>query len=105
MFTCTGSEANDLAVRIAEVFTGGQGIVVTETAYHGITHAVARFSPSLGSGVALGSHVRTVPAPDSYRSPTGDVAPSSQPACRPRSRPPAARHQARPVHLRRHLFQ
>ncbi len=74
MFTCTGSEANDLAVRIAEVFTGGQGIIVTETAYHGITHAVARFSPSLGSGVALGSHVRTVPAPDSYRSLTGDVA-------------------------------
>lgn len=73
MFTCTGSEANDLAVRIAEAHTGRQGIIVTETAYHGITQTVARFSPSLGENVPLGIHVRTVPAPDSYRSPTGDV--------------------------------
>lgn len=74
MFTCTGSEANDLAVRIAESCTGGQGIIVTETAYHGVTQAVSRFSPSLGKNVALGVNVRTVPAPDTYRSPTGDVA-------------------------------
>ncbi len=68
MFTCTGSDANDLAVRIARAYTGGTGIVVTETAYHGITQAVAEFSPSLGKSVNLGAHVRTVPAPDSYRS-------------------------------------
>nr|WP_322112114.1 aminotransferase class III-fold pyridoxal phosphate-dependent enzyme [Arboricoccus pini] len=68
MFTCTGSEANDLALRIARTFTGGTGIIVTETAYHGITLAVSEFSPSLGEKVDLGCHVRTVPAPDSYRS-------------------------------------
>ena len=67
MFTCTGSDANDLATRIAQAYTGGQGIVVTETAYHGITQAVSEFSPSLGANVDLGPHVRTVPAPDSYR--------------------------------------
>ena len=67
MFTCTGSDANDLAVRIAQSFTGGLGIVVTETAYHGITQSVAEFSPSLGENVDLGPHVRTVPAPDTYR--------------------------------------
>ena len=67
MFTCTGSDANDLAVRIAQSYTGGTGIVVTETAYHGITQSVSEFSPSLGENVDLGSHVRTVPAPDSYR--------------------------------------
>ncbi|WP_212526045.1 aspartate aminotransferase family protein [Actibacterium sp. MT2.3-13A] len=67
MFTCTGSDANDLAMRIAQAYTGGQGIVVTETAYHGITQAVSEFSPSLGANVDLGPHVRTVPAPDSYR--------------------------------------
>lgn len=64
MFTCTGSEANDLALRIARAQTGGTGIIVTENAYHGVTAAVAEFSPSLGRGVALGAHVRTVPAPD-----------------------------------------
>lgn len=66
MFTCTGSDANDLAVRIAQSYTGGKGIIVTETAYHGITQAVSEFSPSLGSNVDLGVHVRTVRAPDSY---------------------------------------
>jgi 4-aminobutyrate aminotransferase-like enzyme len=67
MFTCTGSEANDLALRIARAHTGGVGVIVTKNAYHGVTQAVAELSPSLGPLVAPGSHVRTVPAPDSYR--------------------------------------
>ncbi|MGO4354964.1 aspartate aminotransferase family protein [Rhizobium sp. RAF36] len=64
MFTCTGSEANDLAVRIARSHTGGTGIIVTAHAYHGVTATVAAFSPSLGPNVDLGTHVRTVAAPD-----------------------------------------
>ena len=64
MFTCTGSEANDLALRIAFAQTGGTGVIVTQNAYHGVTHTVAGLSPSLGAGVALGQHVRTIPAPD-----------------------------------------
>jgi 4-aminobutyrate aminotransferase-like enzyme len=67
MFTCTGSEANDLAYRIARTATGHQGVIVTELAYHGVTQSVAEFSPSLGAGVPLGAHVRTVRAPDGYR--------------------------------------
>lgn len=65
MFTCTGSEANDLALRIVRAHTGGMGVVVTELAYHGVTQAVAELSPSLGTFVELGAHVRTVPAPRS----------------------------------------
>jgi 4-aminobutyrate aminotransferase-like enzyme/Ser/Thr protein kinase RdoA (MazF antagonist) len=68
MFTCTGSEAVDLALRIARVFTRGTGIIVTECAYHGVTAAAAEVSPSLGARVPLGTHVRTVRAPDVYRS-------------------------------------
>ncbi len=64
MFTCTGSEANDLALRIAFAHTGGTGIIVTENAYHGVTLATCAMSPSLGVGVPLGPNVRTVPAPD-----------------------------------------
>lgn len=64
MFTCTGSEANDLAIRLARAATGGMGVIVTENAYHGVTASVAEFSPSLGPAVPLGAHVRTVPAPD-----------------------------------------
>lgn len=63
MFTCTGSEANDLAYRIALAHTDGTGFIVTENAYHGVTYAIAGMSPSLGAGVDLGSHVRLVPAP------------------------------------------
>jgi 4-aminobutyrate aminotransferase-like enzyme len=63
MFTCTGSEANDLAVRLARDFTGHEGFIVSDNAYHGVTDAVSAMSPSLGSGVPLGKHVRTVPAP------------------------------------------
>lgn len=74
MFTCTGSEANDLAVRIARQVTGGTGIICTELAYHGVTAAVAEFSPSLGTHVHLGGHVRTVPAPDAYRASPQEVA-------------------------------
>lgn len=72
MFTCTGSEANDLAFRIARAHTGGTGFIVTENAYHGVTYAIAGMSPSLGEGVALGEHVRTVKAPDPLRM-TGDL--------------------------------
>jgi len=67
MFTCTGSESSDLAVRVARNVTGGTGVIVTENAYHGVTAAVSEFSPSLGPGVPLGPHVRVVPAPDAYR--------------------------------------
>ncbi|HEX3712915.1 MAG TPA: aspartate aminotransferase family protein [Trebonia sp.] len=63
MFTCTGSEANDLALRIAREYTGGTGVIVTANAYHGVTAAVAELSPSLGPNVPLGPHVRAVPAP------------------------------------------
>ncbi len=66
MFTCTGSEANDLALRIAFAHTGGTGLIVTENAYHGVTFATSAMSPSLGSGVNLGPHIRTIPAPDSH---------------------------------------
>lgn len=64
MFTCTGSEANDLALRLAFAATGGTGVIVTGNAYHGVTLAVAQVSPSLGAGVPLGPHVRTIAAPD-----------------------------------------
>ena len=66
MFTCTGSEANDLALRIARAATGGTGVIVTANAYHGVTASVAECSPSLGPGVPLGAHVRTIPAPDPH---------------------------------------
>jgi 4-aminobutyrate aminotransferase-like enzyme len=63
MYTCTGSEAVDLALRLARYHTGGTGIIITENAYHGTTAATAEISPSLGENMPLGIHVFTVPAP------------------------------------------
>jgi 4-aminobutyrate aminotransferase-like enzyme len=73
MFTCTGSEANDLALRVARSCTGGTGFIVTETAYHGVTSALAELSPSLGLPAAKGSHARLVPAPRSAGDDTGQL--------------------------------
>ncbi|UNA30321.1 aminotransferase class III-fold pyridoxal phosphate-dependent enzyme [Klebsiella variicola subsp. variicola] len=67
MFTCTGSESNDLAMRIARHHTGRKGVIVTAEAYHGNSAVTAGFSPSLGKKSSLDAYVRTVPAPDSYR--------------------------------------
>jgi 4-aminobutyrate aminotransferase-like enzyme len=63
MFTCTGSEANDLALRISKAATGGTGVIVTENAYHGVTTEIAAISPSLGGLDSMESWVRVVPAP------------------------------------------
>ncbi len=62
VMTCTGSESNDLALRIARAVTGRQGIIVTQAARHGSTAAVAEISPPLSQSVP--PYVRTIPAPD-----------------------------------------
>ena len=69
VFTCTGSESNDLALRIARKASGGTGFIVTETAYHGNTAAVTEISPSSYKTGAPPPHVRMVPAPDPRRFP------------------------------------
>jgi 4-aminobutyrate aminotransferase-like enzyme len=62
-FTCTGSESNDLALRLAAKFTGAQGVIVTRAAYHGNTQLVSQVSPSSHQHWDAPAHVRTVPAP------------------------------------------
>ena len=64
IMVCTGSEANDIALRMAEAATGRTGIIATDNTYHGNTAAVARLStrrPPIGG---YPGNVRLVPAPD-----------------------------------------
>lgn len=61
IFTCTGSEANDLAVRICKAATGGTGFIISEFAYHGATDVIAGMSPE--DGGPLGPGVYAVAAP------------------------------------------
>lgn len=72
VMTCTGSESNDLAMRIAQIGTGKRGFIVTETAYHGNTALVTEISPSSLRKRAPADFVRRVPAP--LLSPGEDVA-------------------------------
>jgi 4-aminobutyrate aminotransferase-like enzyme/Ser/Thr protein kinase RdoA (MazF antagonist) len=48
IFVNSGSEANDVAWRMAKMATGHHGALVMENAYHGITDAVAALTPSAG---------------------------------------------------------
>jgi 4-aminobutyrate aminotransferase-like enzyme len=48
IFVNSGSEANDVAWRIAQMATGHRGGLVMENAYHGITDAVAALTPGIG---------------------------------------------------------
>ncbi|MCZ4254323.1 aspartate aminotransferase family protein [Sulfitobacter sp. G21635-S1] len=72
MFTCTGSEANDLALRITRSHLRRQGVIVTKLAYHGLTEAVSELSPSLGDFVPRGDRVRLIPAPNALTVPPAE---------------------------------
>ena len=67
IFACTGSEANELALRIARHVTGGTGIIVTNSAYHGNSQAIFEISPSDIAASEIPKYVATVPEPDAYR--------------------------------------
>jgi len=63
IFVNSGSEANDVAWRMAESITGRHGALIMEHAYHGITHAVAALTPAMGGSVA--EHIACLRAPPS----------------------------------------
>ncbi|MBB1488971.1 aspartate aminotransferase family protein [Oceanospirillum sediminis] len=67
MLTCTGSEANELALRMARHCTGGEGVIVTEAAYHGNTSAVAEIGTGFMPEAKNSKRVKVFSIPDSYR--------------------------------------
>ncbi|HKY94772.1 MAG TPA: aminotransferase class III-fold pyridoxal phosphate-dependent enzyme [Kiloniellales bacterium] len=69
LFVNSGSEANDVAWRIAKTVTGHRGALVMDFAYHGITDAIDAFSPANDPKGRVQPHIRTLPAPDGYRGP------------------------------------
>ncbi|AHF76560.1 Class III aminotransferase [Sodalis praecaptivus] len=73
MYMCTGSEANDLAIRVARAWSGGTGIIVSQEAYHGTSDLTSGASPALGSGQPLAPTTRLVAPPDRYRVETSDL--------------------------------
>ena len=73
IMVCSGSEANDIALRMAQAVTGKTGIIATDNTYHGNTMAVSQLSsrkPPIGG---YADHIRRIPAPDTLR-PVGGTA-------------------------------
>jgi 4-aminobutyrate aminotransferase-like enzyme len=67
MLVNSGSEANDLAWRLATAATGHSGAIVTEFAYHGVTTAIADLSPEEWPQGYRPEHVETIAPPGSGR--------------------------------------
>ena len=78
IMVCTGSEANDIALRMAQAATGKLGIIATDNTYHGNTAAVSQLStrrPPIGG---YAPHVRFVPSPSTLAPLGGSAAAQPQ---------------------------
>ncbi|CAG9769389.1 unnamed protein product [Ceutorhynchus assimilis] len=69
-FVNSGSEANDLALRLAQIHTGRKDVITLEHAYHGHLTSlidISHYKFNLPGGVGQKEHVYLAPCPDSYR--------------------------------------
>jgi len=78
IMVCTGSEANDILLRMAQAVTGKSGFIATDNTYHGNTWAVSQLSSRRPPVGGYGANIRRVPAPDAL-APLGGSA-AAQPA-------------------------
>lgn len=70
MFVNSGSEANELAMRLAKCYTGSKELICVDGAYHGNTAACITASPykfNGPGGEGPQAHIHTVKLPDPYR--------------------------------------
>jgi len=69
-FTNSGSESNDLALRLARIATQSEETIVLDGAYHGHVSSLIDISPYKHNGKGGSgppSYVHTVPMPDTFR--------------------------------------
>ena len=63
-FANSGSEANELALRIARQHTHSKGVIVSDFSYHGNTITLSELTTALHTQEALADHVRALHIPD-----------------------------------------
>ena len=73
ILTCTGSEANEAALRLARNHTRAQGIIVTNCSYHGNTEAVAELGFAFMPEAKTTQRVLGFTPPCTYRMSDHDV--------------------------------
>lgn len=66
VFSCSGTEANEVAIQMARVVTGNRGLICTDAAYHGNSELVGSLSYLWPEPPESGD-VRAFPFPDCYR--------------------------------------
>lgn len=66
VFSCSGTEANEVALRMARFATGKRGIVCTDATYHGNSELVGALT-RVGAGQPARPDIRTFPFPELYR--------------------------------------
>src|SRR5690242_5673850 len=71
IFTCSGSEANELALRMARFHTGNSGIIVSDFSYHGNSATLAALTTAFPGGEQFPANGRTVVVPDPRHAETG----------------------------------
>lgn len=77
LFVCTGTEANDLAWRLARAFTGNDGAIATRHAYHGNSTFVSALDCSTRTPQRPNHWLATVPAPSAI---AGEASPAEETA-------------------------
>lgn len=63
-FVNSGSEANELAIRIIRQKSGHKGVLISDWSYHGNSYSLAQMSTGLKTAEGIGSHVRPIRIPD-----------------------------------------
>lgn len=68
VFCCSGTEANEVAIRMARFATGRRGIVCTNATYHGNSELVGSLT-RVGAGQPANPETRAFPFPEKFRPP------------------------------------
>ncbi len=66
VFSCSGTEANEVAIRMARFATGRRGIVCTNATYHGNSELVSQLT-RVGAAQPRSPDLRAIPFPEMYR--------------------------------------
>ena len=72
IFTCSGTEANEVAMSMARIATGGRGFICSDAAYHGNSSEVSKLT-RVGSSGLSDPEIRSIPFPQCYRPIRKDV--------------------------------
>ncbi len=66
VFACSGTEANEVAMTMANIATGGTGFICTNAAYHGNSAQVGQLT-HVPTDQTRNPHIRSIPFPETFR--------------------------------------